>query len=413
MALFHSTRIVTSNLQFLMDPGNLNSFPGPATTNLSANYGLSIYNNVPSDVSATLVQTSEFYKDAPVWKLTLTPITSTGVSYLMNANNPGIGVVTSGGGGLANRYTGHSIFFKPTVPMHSSAPIYTHYSNISGWQSYTNYDDMGDGWFRAHVIWYDTVTRSDGKYWAINPASATLNVPMIFYWAGPFKEDRNDSIFVSNFINGTRTTAMSAKDITGNRTTTTSNLTYPTGSTALYPYLNSSTNAVITDSSSILDTDTHSIFFMVRFNTTTSYGSNGYSGSWDKIFSFNAGGSDRSPGIWRWPSERTLHWRYDPGNSGCDFGKSAAGTGDPFNIDTWYYVGVTKNGATATMYVNGNSVGTSTVSSPKTAGSSSIILFEYFPTGLASLGLIKVYNTVLTATQVQQNFNAVRNRYGI
>jgi len=152
---------------------------------------------------------------------------------------------------------------------------------------------------------------------------------------------------------------------------------------------------------------------MVRFNTTTSYGSNGYSGSWDKIFSFNAGGSDRSPGIWRWPSERTLHWRYDPGNSGCDFGKSAAGTGDPFNIDTWYYVGVTKNGATATMYVNGNSVGTSTVSSPKTAGSSSIILFEYFPTGLASLGLIKVYNTVLTATQVQQNFNAVRNRYGI
>ena len=98
---------------------------------------------------------------------------------------------------------------------------------------------------------------------------------------------------------------------------------------------------------------------MIRFNTTSTYGSNGYSGSWDKIFSFNAGGSDRSPGIWRYPSNRLIHWRYDPNNTGTDIclnGTLSNGWSTDFNIDTWYYVGVTKNGASTVMYVNGKSV---------------------------------------------------------
>lgn len=162
-----------------------------------------------------------------------------------------------------------------------------------------------------------------------------------------------------------------------------------------------------------LNTDTHSIFFMIKFNTTATYGANGYSGSWDKILSFNAGGSDRSPSIWRWPSERTLHWRYDPGNTGCDFGKNGLGTGYQFDIDKWYHVGATKNGATATSYVNGVSLGTSTVANPKTAGNAPVIIFESYPTDLASLASLKIYNTVLSPAQVRQNFQALRGRFGI
>lgn len=220
--------------------------------------------------------------------------------------------------------------------------------------------------------------------------------------------------YVLPYVSGSRTAATGLKDLTGNRTTNTLNITYPSGVTPLnHSSLNSYGSAVITDSSSILDTDTHSIFFMIRFNTTSSYGSNGYSGSWDKIFSFNAGGSDRSPGIWRWPSERSLHWRYDPGNSGCDFGKTAAGTGYQFDIDTWYYVGVTKNGGSTVMYVNGKQIGTGSVSSPKTSGSSAIYLYEYYPTDLSSMGLIQVYNRVLSDDEVFTNFSAIRGRYGI
>jgi hypothetical protein len=182
------------------------SLGGIPTTNLIANAELTTYNNVPSDVSSVLVPTSEKYKGATVWKQTLTPLTANGVSWLSNGNNPGIGVyISSAGGGLANRFTGYSIFFKPTVPMHTN-PIFTSYSNVAGYQSTKNYDDMGDGWFRAHVIWFDTVTRSDHKFWAINPLSSTLNTPIDIYWAGPFKEDRNDSLKVASFVNGTRGT---------------------------------------------------------------------------------------------------------------------------------------------------------------------------------------------------------------
>lgn len=207
MAYTHSPQIILDGLVLAMDAASQTSFRGIPTTNLIAGAELSIYNNVPGDVSISLTPTSETYKGATVWKQTLTPINSTGVSYLSNGNNPGIGTVIWGaGGGLANRYTGHSIFFKPTVPMHS-VPIYLHYSNIPGWQQCcTPPEDMGDGWFRAYVIWYDTVTRSDGKFWAINPLTATLNTPIDIYWAGPFKEDRNDNLVVAPFVNGTRGT---------------------------------------------------------------------------------------------------------------------------------------------------------------------------------------------------------------
>jgi len=410
--------IITNGLTVCYDFQSPDGFAGVTTNNLSADYSISIYNNVPDHVSITLTQLDIKYRDAFIWKQVITPTSATGVSYLTGGNNPGIGVVTSGGGGTANRYTGHSIFFRPDntagqVAL-TSCPVYTHYSNIAGWQSTCNYDDMGDGWFRAWVIWYDTVTRSDGKYWAINPLQAYINRPITVYWAGPFKEDRNDSTFVSTFINGNRTAALGAKDLTRNRTTSALNVTYPPGFTnATYPFLNSYSGALNTDSSAVLNTDTHSIFFTIRFNTTSTYGGNGYSGSWDKIFGFQAGGSDRSPGIWRYPSERTIHWRYDPGNTGTDFGKSGSGSGNQFDIDTWYYVGVTKNGANTVMYVNGVQVGTGSVANPKTAGNAAVQFFEYYATSLASMGLCHIYNRVITADEVTQNFNAIRKRYNI
>lgn len=168
-----------------------------------------------------------------------------------------------------------------------------------------------------------------------------------------------------------------------------------------------------TSSTDILNTDLHSIFFTVRFNTTPTYGASGYSGSWDKILSFNAGGSDRTPSIWRWPGERSLHWRYDPNNSGCDFGKSAGGTGNQFDIDTWYYVGVTKNNSTTNMFVNGIQVGTSSVSYPKTAGNASIVIYEYYPADLISIGFIHIYNRPLTNEEVMHNWTSIRGRYNI
>ncbi len=168
-----------------------------------------------------------------------------------------------------------------------------------------------------------------------------------------------------------------------------------------------------TPTTSLLNTDTHSIFFTIRLNSTGTY-PNGTSGSWDQIFGYPAGGTDRTPGVWRYPTQRYIHWRYDPANSGNDFGQTSLGSaGTEFALNTWFYIGQTKNGATSTAYVNGVSLGTGTVSSPKTRGSAVIQLFPAYTATLAQLGCVHVYNNVLTAAQVEQNFNAIRRNYGI
>lgn len=186
-------------------------------------------------------------------------------------------------------------------------------------------------------------------------------------------------------------------------------------------YISGNTNGAVsgvqwaTATTDILNTDTHSIFFMVRFNTNATY-PNGVTGGWEKIFGYNGGGSDRSPGIWRWPSNRYIHWRYDPSNSGCDFGPNSinsAGSGSDFTANTWYYVGVTKNSGTATCYVNGSSLGTAEVSNPKTAGTSPVYFFEYYTNPLCNINNIVIYNTVLSAADVSQNWSVVRTLYSI
>jgi hypothetical protein len=158
----------------------------------------------------------------------------------------------------------------------------------------------------------------------------------------------------------------------------------------------------------ILNTDYHSIFFAVRFNTTPTYPS-AYSGSWNKIFEHNGSSGDRSPGVWRYPSTTRIHWRYNPNNSGADFGETASRS--DFSTDTWFIVGVTKNGSVAKSYTNGVLVATSSVSFPKQIGSSPIRLFPGYPADLASLNSLIMYDRVLSDQEVLRNFNAIKSRY--
>jgi hypothetical protein len=171
-----------------------------------------------------------------------------------------------------------------------------------------------------------------------------------------------------------------------------------------------------TTATGILNNDLHSIFFMIKFNSSGTY-PNGTTGGWEKIFSYNAGGSDRSPSVWRYPSNRLIHWRYDPSNTGVDISSTFASdyfvSGTEFVLNTWYYVGVTKNGATATAYVNGTTVGSNTVSNPKTAGTAAVIINEGYTNPLNNVNFLTVYNRVLTSSEVLQNYNALKSRFGL
>lgn len=177
-----------------------------------------------------------------------------------------------------------------------------------------------------------------------------------------------------------------------------------------------------TATTSLLNDDTHSVFFSIRFNSSQSY-PQGTSGVWEKILGYTPAGTDRSPGIWRYAGNRTIHWRYDPGNTGIDFNSSTfgqyvstndqigLGTGNPFALNTWYYVGVVKNGATVSAYVNGVLFGTYTnAANPKTAGTSPIYLFQDYGYSSANLDNIQIYDRPLSDAEVSQNFQASKGR---
>jgi hypothetical protein len=82
-------------------------------------------------------------------------------------------------------------------------------------------------------------------------------------------------------------------------------------------------------------------------------------------------------------------------------------------MNSWFIVGVTKDGATARSYVNSTQVATSSVSFPKQTGSSNINIFPGYPADIANIKNLVIYDRALTAQEIQQNFNATRSRFSI
>jgi hypothetical protein len=175
-----------------------------------------------------------------------------------------------------------------------------------------------------------------------------------------------------------------------------------TGASAITGQALQANQPYTTATTSILDNNFHSIFFSIQINNT--------SGTWDKIFGYTPVGTDRSPGIWRWPSTRRLHWRYDPGNTSADFSVDAGGdnAGTEFTPNVWYYVGVTKNGSATRSYVNGQLVGTSTAVTTKTAGTSTIQLYPGYTQNSSLMRHVHIYNRVISDSEVLQNYNSIK-----
>jgi hypothetical protein len=85
-------------------------------------------------------------------------------------------------------------------------------------------------------------------------------------------------------------------------------------------------------------------------------------------------------------------------------------------LNTWQNVVYTYNGSSLSIYSNGVSGGsTSYTGTPNSGGAGFRVgrrwdAADYFA---GNIGVIKIYNRALSATEISQNFNAIRGRYGI
>jgi hypothetical protein len=109
-------------------------------------------------------------------------------------------------------------------------------------------------------------------------------------------------------------------------------------------------------------------------------------------------------------SSRLLHTRID--------GEGANSPINVWNFDVWTYVAITFENQSVKYYVNGSSVGSSSITKTSiTYNADNPVYIGKNASGSepfeGRLGNIKVYNRALTATEIQQNYNALKSRFGL
>jgi hypothetical protein len=106
-----------------------------------------------------------------------------------------------------------------------------------------------------------------------------------------------------------------------------------------------------------------------------------------------------------------LHFRIS-NSSGAEYNASTAFS----NTSTYNYAVGTYDGSNLRLYLNGASVGSSSVTITIAYSDSYPLLMGYYANSIAtnmSIGSLKLYNRPLSATEIQQNFNAMRERYNL
>jgi hypothetical protein len=106
-----------------------------------------------------------------------------------------------------------------------------------------------------------------------------------------------------------------------------------------------------------------------------------------------------------------LHFRIS-NSSGTEYNASTAFS----NTSSYNYAVGAYDGSNLILYLNGASVGGSSVAISIAYSDSYPLLMGYYANSIAtnmSIGSLKLYNRVLSAQEIQQNFNALRERYNI
>lgn len=111
----------------------------------------------------------------------------------------------------------------------------------------------------------------------------------------------------------------------------------------------------------------------------------------------------------------------DAGTNTLRLGRHATSTGVycswSVSINVWYYIVATRSSGTVALYINGASQSVTNATALNLASFSQnglaigAISTPYYLNG--KLGIIKLYNRALSATEVAQNYNALRGRYGV
>lgn len=143
------------------------------------------------------------------------------------------------------------------------------------------------------------------------------------------------------------------------------------------------------------------------------------------VSNFVRPGTSRTYSIWLKSKSFSIGWQtwFDDGGERILFGTSTdtvhiypdVNLTANLQINTWYNLVYTLSGTTTIGYVNGASIGSGTFSSALTSGTGDLWILGDSGSEVTNCycSYVSVYNRVLTSSEIKQNFNALRGRFGL
>jgi len=402
MAQFNGSAPVSSGLVYLIDTGNQRSYNGPAIQNLAQTI-------VPVATSGVNIE----YTTGNV--STMIPNLGQTVSPFVNGYNSNSAsyccmqqfYFTNGNANVAcspsTTYT-YAIVYKCTSGYTHPNFMYR-YEYTSGGTYVTEagvFDtakqiSLGDGWFWA---WNTFTTQATTAQIVFRSFYYQYNVSDIFYLAKVMVAPGDYTQLSPNFwpnLNTTRSSTQVFSDPLGTNTYTASNLTYSSNGTLGF---NGSSSVITSPNNTALDTQTPTVEVWVKTNSLNQNG-----------FFFEKGTVNTQYALFQ--EGTAIQWRTYVGAGYTTL--SAASS----NISTssWAQIVATYTSGSKKIYVNGVEVATDSATTGTLATNSGGITVGSYNSGgyfyNGNIGIVRVYNRVLSASEVIQNFNATRGRYGI
>ena len=202
------------------------------------------------------------------------------------------------------------------------------------------------------------------------------------------------------FVNGTRSNTQAILDLTGNNTITANSLTY--ASDGSFSFDGAGDLLECTNSNILNSIGGTSNVTVESWVNLSGYGSSGY------------GVITHKGNPWTWLMENlgnTMRIRFTLSTSG-DVSCADSST---HALNTWYHFVGTYDGINMKFYRNG--VLTNSVAGSGTLGVNTVLMkignygSAYYSQG--QIPIVRIYNKTLSANEIQQNFNAIRGRYGL
>lgn len=386
MAVGYGAKIATEGLVFAYDMGNTKkSWKGTPTTNLIET-DLLLY---AKDNGCTVVLTGEYYQGSKVYRVTFPsgtlPRIRTNFAY------------TSG-----QTYSG-SIYYRVATQGSHTPSLYFREAGFGAGYAQTTLNSAE--WARAEIT--HTFSSSGTSMFLLYQATSTSTSPTVIDMTMP-QVEIND--FATPFVAGIRSNTQALLDWTGNNTVTTSSLTY--NAEGDFDFIGVGGVGVAGDyiscgNSSIINFGTDNFTLSFICNRASS----GYQGG-----SFISKGDGTSLGFDFRDSTFYIH-----GITGLIASKGF----DPL-LNVWQQHDFVFDRSTSPYikyYLNGIYNSSSTTNNAANI-SSSINTSRNLDIGRSQAGgvqryfngkmpVVRLYNRALSTQEVQQNFNAIRGRYGL